>query len=562
MEKRKTLMAWIALPEPFSNASNADVLAGAFVLRIVALDAEHADSDAVALVRSRGRTLLYAASPLRDRSLPQSSDVALTTSSPALVHVAVVHDVNADATSTVAVYCNGELYKPVYQVPSLAVFGAGAAALSIGGGDRDGATLPLPFDVEQVRLYDSALSADDIRIVYAAEHCSNGLMDGGERGVDCGDVGSGCVSCADRCANGVVDGDETDVDCGGIHCAVCAGAPQVAVLARYAPRDRRRLLAGMILGGNGGRSSQITISLMHGRSRLRSASVAVLSGVSHEDAGGRCIFARSRSVILSERGLLPNNLYHTTDADDACEHSWRDSSARAAVVVDLGQEMRIDELRLMNWNVVNTTEFGVRLLDIAIAKSDPAHFELVRTRVAVAQAPGVETAAFEQRIAFVNTTGRFVKLFKMVDWRNRDGGALSKLRVIGQPLANETTGQAVHVDTFLRDNGLVMSDDDAGGVGVSDGLSIRPFMLGDVLRLRFTRPSTLSVIAMTSVVRRDGATHGAFATLRCDNGGEPIDLSVIESHLFGVRDVRDCTISVVPNAQFLLGSVSWRQQQQ
>jgi hypothetical protein len=235
---------------------------------------------------------------------------------------------------------------------------AGAAALSIGGGDRDGATLPLPFDVEQVRLYDSALSADDIRIVYAAEHCSNGLMDGGERGVDCGDVGSGCVSCADRCANGVVDGDETDVDCGGIHCAVCAGAPQVAVLARYAPRDRRRLLAGMILGGNGGRSSQITISLMHGRSRLRSASVAALSGVSHEDAGGRCIFARSRSVILSERGLLPNNLYHTTDADDACEHSWRDSSARAAVVVDLGQEMRIDELRLMNWNVVNTTEFG------------------------------------------------------------------------------------------------------------------------------------------------------------------------------------------------------------
>lgn len=561
MENEKTLMAWIALPAPFANASNADVLAGAFVVRLVALDAAHADSDAVALMRSRGRTLLYAASPLRDRSLPQSSDVALTAASPQLLHVAVVYGTTDVGTPTVAVYCDGELYKPVYQVSSLATFAAGAAVLSIGGGDRDGATLPLPFDVEQVRLYDTALSADDVRIVYAAEHCSNGLMDGGERGVDCGDVASGCVSCGDRCANGVLDGDETDVDCGGIHCAVCAaGAPQVAVLARYAPRDRRRLLTGMILGGNGGQSSQLTISLMHGRSRLRAATVVALSGVSHDDAGGRCVVARSGVALLSERGLLPNNLYHTADAADACEHSWRDSSARAAVVVDLGQAMRIDELRVMNWNIANATDLGVRLLDVAVA-SDAERFELVRTRVAMAQAPGVATAAFEQRISFTNVTGRFVKLFKMVDWRNRDGGALSKLRVIGQPLANETSGPVVHVDTFLRDNGLAVTDDDAGGVGVSDGLSIRPFMQGDVVRLRFTRTSTLSIIAMTSVVRRDGATHGVFATLQCDNGSEPIDLSVATSHLFGVRDVRDCTITAVPNATFLLGSVSWRQQQ-
>jgi hypothetical protein len=120
----------------------------------------------------------------------------------------------------------------------------------------------------------------------------------------------------------------------------------------------------------------------------------------------------------------------------------------------------------------------------------------------------------------------------------------------------------VFVDSFLRDNGLAVSDDDAGGVGVSDGVSLRPFMQGDVVRLRFTRASNLLVVAMTSVVRFGGATRGPFATLHCDNeGGQPVDLSVAESHLFGVRGVRDCTLSALPNATFLLGRVSWREQQ-
>lgn len=556
-------MAWIALTEPFAKATTTNDVAGAFVLRMVAVDAAHADSDAIALLRTRGRTLLYAASPLRDRSLPQSSDVALTASAPQLVHVAIVYDSVGTLSPTVAIYCNGELYKPVYDVPLLAVFASGAAALSIGGGDRDGATFALPFDVEQVRVYDTALSPDDIRIVYAAEQCSNGRMDSGERGVDCGGVG--CASCSDRCANGVVDGDETDVDCGGMHCAVCNdGAPQVAVLERYAPRDRRRMLAGMILGGNGGRSSQLTLSLLHGRTLMRTAKIVAMSGVSNADAGGRCMVEESIVALMGNRGLLPNKLYHSADWADSCEHSWRDSRATAAVVVDFGRDVRIDEMRVMNWNVVNSTDAGVRLLDIAVAGGTAGndHFKLLRTSVALAEAPGVASAAFEQQIVFTNTTGRFLKLYKMVDWRNRDGGALSKLRFVGQPLANETTGQAVYVDSFLRDNGLAVSDDDAGGVGVSDGASLRPFMQGDVVRLRFTRVSTLLVVEMTNVVRFGGATRGPFARLQCDNeGGVPVELSVAESHLFGVRGVRECTLSAVSNATFLLGRLSWREQQ-
>ncbi len=48
-------------------------------------------------------------------------------------------------------------------------------------------------------------------------HCSNGVMDGDETGVDCG--GIGCVAC--HCDNDVQDVDETGVDCGGADCGDC-----------------------------------------------------------------------------------------------------------------------------------------------------------------------------------------------------------------------------------------------------------------------------------------------------------------------------------------------------
>ncbi|MBN4066103.1 PKD domain-containing protein, partial [Candidatus Amoebophilus asiaticus] len=55
-----------------------------------------------------------------------------------------------------------------------------------------------------------------------AAHCSNGIMDADETGIDCG--GIDCTPCgAPHCTNGVMDADETGIDCGGIDCPPCGG---------------------------------------------------------------------------------------------------------------------------------------------------------------------------------------------------------------------------------------------------------------------------------------------------------------------------------------------------
>lgn len=50
-----------------------------------------------------------------------------------------------------------------------------------------------------------------------AGHCTNGVMDGDETGIDCG--GSGCQPCS--CSDGIQNNTETDVDCGGRYCRDC-----------------------------------------------------------------------------------------------------------------------------------------------------------------------------------------------------------------------------------------------------------------------------------------------------------------------------------------------------
>jgi len=49
-------------------------------------------------------------------------------------------------------------------------------------------------------------------------HCSNGIQDADETGIDCG--GLDCISCP-TCTDGLINGNETGVDCGGPDCADC-----------------------------------------------------------------------------------------------------------------------------------------------------------------------------------------------------------------------------------------------------------------------------------------------------------------------------------------------------
>ncbi len=50
--------------------------------------------------------------------------------------------------------------------------------------------------------------------------CTDGVQNQGETGVDCGGP---CAACADpTCTDGIQNGDETGVDCGGTACAACA----------------------------------------------------------------------------------------------------------------------------------------------------------------------------------------------------------------------------------------------------------------------------------------------------------------------------------------------------
>ncbi|MGE3670068.1 MAG: formylglycine-generating enzyme family protein, partial [Polyangiaceae bacterium] len=61
--------------------------------------------------------------------------------------------------------------------------------------------------------------------VCAAPHCTNGVLDGGETGIDCG--GPDCGSCV-HCLNKRQDADETGVDCGGTECPSCCPANNMA----------------------------------------------------------------------------------------------------------------------------------------------------------------------------------------------------------------------------------------------------------------------------------------------------------------------------------------------
>ncbi len=82
------------------------------------------------------------------------------------------------------------------------------------------------------------------RSVASPNHCSNGIKDGDESGLDCGGscpgcpVGERCVSDSDcitdncgngwcreasTCSNGKKDNGESDVDCGGDNCEPCFG---------------------------------------------------------------------------------------------------------------------------------------------------------------------------------------------------------------------------------------------------------------------------------------------------------------------------------------------------
>ena len=52
-----------------------------------------------------------------------------------------------------------------------------------------------------------------------ANHCTDGIQNEDETGVDCGGVD--CVLCP-SCTDGIQNGDETDIDCGGPECLACA----------------------------------------------------------------------------------------------------------------------------------------------------------------------------------------------------------------------------------------------------------------------------------------------------------------------------------------------------
>jgi hypothetical protein len=349
-----TLMAWMALVDPFGNVSTAGLSAGASLWRLSSLDS--AASDALGLMRLSGRTILYAASATRERSLLQLSDEPLSAAAPHLTHVAAVFD---HFESTVALYVDGQLYKPVYGVEptQTARFSAGAV-LTIGGGERDGAALPLAFDVARVRFYDTALTAGEVQVAFLVRRCSNGRLDDGERGVDCG---APCGECSDRCANLVRDGDETDVDCGGLDCAKCAPVrdEQRAVLHQHAPTDVRYPAPKLTLGGNGGLSARVTASLIRARAEMVNVRVLAASGSSQSDSGGSCGGMQSAQRLLGDRGWLGNDAhFHTATNSDLCLHSWCDSNARASIAFDLGAVLHIDEMRVWNWNVANASELG------------------------------------------------------------------------------------------------------------------------------------------------------------------------------------------------------------
>ncbi|MBN1374402.1 hypothetical protein JW962_03675 [Candidatus Dojkabacteria bacterium] len=73
----------------------------------------------------------------------------------------------------------------------------------------------------------TVVSANDPRCTATppAAHCSNGIQDQDETGVDCGGAHCNVCGAADHCSNGVLDGDETGVDCGG-SCSACTSTGQ------------------------------------------------------------------------------------------------------------------------------------------------------------------------------------------------------------------------------------------------------------------------------------------------------------------------------------------------
>ena len=57
-------------------------------------------------------------------------------------------------------------------------------------------------------------------IIYVVQNCNDGIQNGYEEGVDCGES-AGCEPCP-SCFDGIQNGDEEGVDCGGTGgCSIC-----------------------------------------------------------------------------------------------------------------------------------------------------------------------------------------------------------------------------------------------------------------------------------------------------------------------------------------------------
>jgi len=66
-----------------------------------------------------------------------------------------------------------------------------------------------------------AVATQNIKItVNGYDHCTDGIKNFDETGVDCG--GTICSSCSAHCSNSIKDFDETGIDCGGALCPACS----------------------------------------------------------------------------------------------------------------------------------------------------------------------------------------------------------------------------------------------------------------------------------------------------------------------------------------------------
>lgn len=71
--------------------------------------------------------------------------------------------------------------------------------------------------------------SEDYTVVISTAHCSNGIQDADETGVDCG--GADCVGCGGTCFDGIWNNGETDVDCGGTCALPCTDQTGITSVA-------------------------------------------------------------------------------------------------------------------------------------------------------------------------------------------------------------------------------------------------------------------------------------------------------------------------------------------